>query len=71
MARTDDVILMEIRAVRRLNRMLYALLEDDKTMDLVGRYYAADPEGAKQWHLKVLENDVKILQLTRELCGSE
>ncbi len=71
MARTDQEILMQIRQIRGLNRMLYSTLEDDKTMDLVSRYYAIDPEGAKRWHLKVLENDVKILELTRELCESE
>ncbi len=51
------------------NRVLYAQLEDDKTMDMVERLYMQNPELAKRWHLKVLENDLKILDLSRELIG--
>ncbi len=59
----------EIRRVRMANRALYAVIGDDKTMDMVEQLYAQDPELAKRWHLQVLENDVKILALTRELVG--
>ncbi len=59
----------DIRRARMANRALYAGLEDDRTMDLVERMYQQDPELAKRWHLMVLENDVKILDLTRELIG--
>ncbi len=59
----------DIRRVRMANRALYAGLEDDHTMDMVERMYQQNPELAKRWHLMVLENDVRILDLTRELIG--
>ena len=58
----------DIRQARMYNRALYAGLEDDKTMDLVERLYEQNPELAKKWHRSVLENDTRILELTRELC---
>ncbi len=58
----------EIRRARMANRALYAGLEDDHTMDLVERMYQQDPELAKRWHRMVLENDIRILELTKELC---
>ncbi len=50
------------------NRALYVGLEDDLTMDLVERMYQQNTELAKRWHRMVLENDLRILELTRELC---
>ncbi len=50
------------------NRALYAGLEDDITMDMVERIWQQDPDLAKKWHRMVLENDLRILELTRELC---
>ncbi len=62
-------LLNEIRNSRALNRGLYAALEDDKTMDIVARFYAYNPEGAKEWHRLVLPNDLKVAEATAELCG--
>ena len=58
----------DIRRARMANRALYVGLEDDHTMDLVERMYQQDPELAKKWHRMVLENDLEILRLTKELC---
>jgi hypothetical protein len=61
-------IIAKIRQLRRENRAAYAILEDDHTMDLVARFYAAEPDRAKEWHRRILENDAKILELSRKLC---
>ena len=68
MARPITEIMRDIRRARMANRALYTGLEDDATMDLVERMYQQDPELAKKWHRMVLENDLRILELTKELC---
>jgi hypothetical protein len=67
-------LLDEIAELRALNKGMYASLEylyngADKTMDLLRRAYAADPEKAKIWHRHVMENDLKVLEATKKLCG--
>ncbi len=62
-------LLNEIRSCRAKNRGLYSVLEEDKTIDLVARYYAFDPEQAREWHRLVLPNDLKVAEATAELCG--
>ncbi len=69
MARTTTEVMREIRRARMSNRLLYAGLEDDKTMDLVERMYQQNPELAKRWHREVLPNDLRNAELTAELCG--
>ena len=61
-------LLGQIRKLRRLNRAAYAILEEDKTMDIVSRFYAYDLKAAKEWHRQIIENDAKILELSRKLC---
>jgi hypothetical protein len=66
-------LLDEIAELRALNRGMYTTLEylysgADKTMDLLRRVYAVDPEKAKAWHRLVLENDLKVLEATKKLC---
>lgn len=40
----------------------------DKTMELLKRMYALDPQKAKEWHRQILANDIQILELTKKLC---
>ena len=61
-------ILMQIRLLRSENRAAYSVLEPDKTMDLVAKFYTVAPEYAKEWHRRVLKNDEKILELSKKLC---
>ncbi len=70
---TQDEILDQIAQLRAVNKELYMELErvldrGDKTMELIKRIYARDPEGAKKWHGMVLANDIKIMELTKKLC---
>jgi hypothetical protein len=67
-------LLDEIAELRAFNRGMYATLEylyngSDKTMDLLRSAYAVDPEKAKILHRHILENDLKVLEVTKKLCG--
>ncbi len=73
MARTTAEILEDLQEVRARNKGLYAYARDvlttDDTLAVVKLMYLKNPEAAKRWHLKVLENDIENLELTRELVG--
>ncbi len=75
MARTTEEIMADLIEVRSWNKAIYEEMEniepvkwsEDRTMEIVRRAYLKNPDRASQLHLRILANDVKNLEFTREL----
>ncbi len=68
----------ELLTIRSWNKALYEEMEEiepapvfeDRTMEIVRRAYLKNPDKAASLHLRILANDVKNMELTRELIAA-
>ncbi len=72
--RTDDEIIADIANTRKKNKTLYKRMEDlvggrDATLEIVALSYHVNRKKARKIHKKILRNDEKIMDLSRELMA--
>ncbi len=77
MARTAHEIEADILQVRAWNRALYQAIEEiepepmyeDRTVEIVRRGYLKNPDKTASLHARILANDEKNNEFTRELIA--